>query len=47
MTIRHHEPGGRLDWFWLGVAFVAGFVVAVLADARPGEQVRPSIAGRP
>lgn len=47
MTIRHHEPGRRIDWFWLGIAFVAGFAVAVLAGARPGEQVRPSIAGRP
>jgi len=40
MTVREHHVGPRVDLFWCGVAFVAGFAFAVLVDARPGEQVR-------
>jgi len=40
MTVRDNRVDPRVDLFWCGVAFVAGFAFAVLVDARPGEQVR-------
>ena len=46
MTVRRHPVGPRVDLFWCGVAFAAGFVVAILVGATPGEQVRGSRADR-
>lgn len=50
MTVRDNRVDPRVDLFWCGVAFVAGFAFAVLVDARPGEQVRardvPVTSGR-
>lgn len=40
MTVKRHPVGPRVDLFWCGVAFAAGFVFAVLVGAAPGEQAR-------
>lgn len=34
----------RHDWFWIAVAFAAGFGVAVLVGARSGEQMAAGVA---
>ena len=46
MTVRNNPVGPRVDLFWCGVAFAAGFVVAVLVGAKPGDQVRGPLAAR-